>query len=138
MARPIALEACVSLSGPEHRLTAYDAHGEVVHHMDGHPWLSLDVHVAFLLDDERRVSSPEPEYALGGPLDCTREEFEERVRDLIFSVPRYLPGDRHAEPPKLVEDLAAHGIDSTIETLSRLPLTVLPDDEVSRHLRPEQ
>jgi hypothetical protein len=72
----------------------------------------------------------------GRPLDCTRSEFEERVRGLLFSVPRYPPNTAREEPtPQLVEELAAHGIDSAMESLSSLPFTVVLEDAIAQHLQ---
>ena len=76
MARPVALEAA---SHVEARA------GAVIGHLDGSvpdlsDWLSLQIQVEFELDDARRVSAPEPIYGIGGPLNCTRAEFEERVQ----------------------------------------------------------
>lgn len=112
---------------------AYDRDGNVVHEMDGVPWVSLDVHVEAELDDGRRVSTPEPTWGLGGPLEGPDGELEERVRGLIFGAPRYPPGYPRAEPPQLIDELRAHGVETTIETLQQLPLTIdLADDVAAR------
>jgi hypothetical protein len=132
MAKPIGLEARASLSKPGRGAVLWDENGPVLDRPD---WLSVDVHVTYLLDDDRRVSAPEPRFVMGGPLDCDRHEFEARVRDLIFSEPRFEPGDPRAVPPHLVEELASFGVETTMTTLTALPLTVLPDDAVTRHLR---
>ena len=75
-------------------------------------WVSLDVLVQFELDDGTTVSPPEHTFGRGGPLDCSRRELEESIRDLIFSEPRYLPGDPRAEPAHLVSLLSRHGIET--------------------------
>ena len=133
----VALRARVSFSPPERRLVAYDRDGNVVHEMDGVPWVSLDVHVEAELDDGRRVfSTPEPRWALGGPLEDPDQDLEDRVRGLIFGGPRFPPGNRRTEPPQLVDELRAHGVETTIETLQRLPLTLdLADDLEARLAR---
>jgi hypothetical protein len=139
MARPVALEARVSMSKP--------GRGMVMGHLDGSvpdlpDWVSLEVQVEFELDDSRRVSAPEPIYGIGGPLDCTRAEFEERVRGALFSEPRDPPlphprMDPLDEGPLLVATLRRHGgVESTLEVLSALPLTVLVDDEVAERFHP--
>jgi hypothetical protein len=138
MARPVAIEARVSMSKPGHRMVVGERQGLIT---DWPDWLSLDVQVEFELDDTRRVSTPEPRYGMGGPLDCTRAEFEERVRDLLFSEPRGSPS-RHPrtdpldEGPSLVAHLRRYGgVESTIQALSGLPLTISVDDEVAQHFR---
>lgn len=108
---------------------------------DSPEWLSLEVHVEFELDDSRRVSTPEPRYGIGGPLDCTRAEFEERVRDLLFDEPPQSPPpnprmDPLDDGPSLVAHLRRFGgVESTIEVLSALPLTISLDDDVAQRLR---
>ena len=115
-----------------------DRHGLIT---DWPDWLSLDVQVEFELDDTRRVTTPEPRYGMGGPLDCTRAELEERVRDLLFSEPPGSPAphprtDPLDEGPSLVAHLRRYGgVESTIEALSGLPLTISVDDEVAQRFR---
>jgi hypothetical protein len=139
MATPVAIEARVSMSTPGHRLIVGDRHGPIT---DWPEWLSLDVQVEFELDDTRRVSSPEPTYMMGGPIDCSRAEFEERVRDLLYSEPRGAPPphprtDPLDEGPALVAHLRRYGgVESTMKSLSALPLTISVDDEVAQRLRP--
>jgi hypothetical protein len=53
----------------------------------------------------------------------SRRELEESIRSLIFSMPRYLPGDPRAEPAQLVSELQPHGVHTTLEALVALPLT---------------
>lgn len=139
MARPIALVARVSMSKPGHGLRAFDRDGR---ELDTRDWLSLDVQVEFELDDSRRVSAPEPIYAIGGPLDCTGAEFEERVRASLFSEPRDPPPphprmDPLDEGPLLVATLRRHGgVESTLEALAALPFTVSVDDDVAKSFQP--
>jgi hypothetical protein len=139
MARPIAMEARVSMSKPEHRLRVGDRHGRL---LDSPDWLSLDIQVAFELDDSRRVSAPEPCYMMGGPLDCTRAEFEERVRSALISEPRDSPPphprtDPLDEGPLLVAHLRRYGgVECTLEALSGLPFTISIDDEVAQRFQP--
>ena len=139
MARPVALEARVSMSKP--------GRGAVIGHLDGSvpdlpDWVSLEIQVEFELDDSRRVCAPEPIYGMGGPLDCTRPEFERRVRDALFSNqpdpppphPRMDPLD---EGPLLVATLRRHGgVETTLEALSDLPWTISIDDDVAGRFRP--
>jgi hypothetical protein len=79
---------------------------------------------------------------MGGPLDCTRAEFEERVRGLLFSEPRGSPPphprtDPLDEGPLLVAHLRRYGgVESTIEALKGLPLTISVDEEVARRFQP--
>ena len=56
------------------------------------------------------------------------------MRGLIFGAPRYPSGDRRAEPPQLVAELRIHGLETTIETLQRLPLTIDLADDVEARL----
>jgi hypothetical protein len=139
MATPVAIEARVSMSKPGHRLVVGDRHRPIT---DWPEWLSLDVQVEFELDDRRRVSAPEPRFGMGGPLDCTRAEFEERVRGLLFSEPRRSPpphpwADPLDEGPALVAHLRRYGgVESTIEALSGLPLMISVDDEIAQRFRP--
>jgi len=65
------------MSGPEHRLLVGNADGLIT---DWPEWVSLDVRVEFELDDGTRVSTPEPKWSSGGPIDCSREELEARIR----------------------------------------------------------
>jgi hypothetical protein len=139
MAKPIALEARVSMSKPDHRLTIWNRDGPV---LDWPAWLSLDIQVEFELDDSRRVSPPQPIYMMGGPLDCTQAEFEERVRGALFSeqpesgAPHPLMDPLDAGP-LLVAALRRHGgVESTLEALSDLPFTISVDGEVAQRLRP--
>jgi hypothetical protein len=138
MARPVALEARVSMSRP--------GRGAVIGHLDGSvpdlpDWLSLEIQVEFELDDSRRVSAPEPIYGIGGPLDCTRVEFEQRVRDALFSTPHdTLRPDPRMDPldegPLLVATLRRHGgVETTLEALAALPLTISIDDDVAQRLQ---
>ncbi len=83
----------------------------------------------FELDDGASVSPPDPSHYRGGPLDCSRSELEEAIRDLLFSEPRYLPGEPRAEPA-LVSLLSPHGIETTLDALAALPLSVIVSDEV--------
>jgi hypothetical protein len=115
------------MSRPERRLILANEHGPVTDRPD---WVSLDVLVEYQLDDGRSVSPSEVKWQRGGPLDCSRHELEEDIRGLIFSQPRYLPGDPRAEPALLVEQLQRHGADSTLEALRALPLTISLSDEV--------
>lgn len=131
MPRPIAVRASVSMSRPERRLILGDRHGPVADRPD---WVSLDVLVEVQLDDGTRVSTPHHQYSLGRPLDCSQRELAESVRSLIFSQPRYLPGDPRAEPTQLVDDLRPYHVETTVETLSSLPLTVTLADEVKARL----
>ncbi len=136
---PVAIEARVSMSKPGHGMVVGDRHGVIT---DWPEWVSLEVQVDFELDDTRRVSTPEPRYMIGGPLDCTRAEFEERVRDLLFAEPRGSPpphpmSDPLDDGPALVAHLRRFGgVESTIEALSALPLTISLDDDVAQRLRP--
>ena len=115
------------MSGPEHRLLVGNAGGLIT---DWPEWVSLDVRVEFELDDGTRVSTPEPKWSSGGPIDCSREELEARIRALIFAQPRFEPGDPRAEPALLVEELERHGVDATLEELAALPLAVELSDDV--------
>jgi hypothetical protein len=139
MARPVALEARVSMSRP--------GRGAVVRHLDGSvpdlpDWVSLEIQVEFELDDARRVSAPEPIYGIGGPIDCTRVEFEQRVRDALLSTPHdTLRPDPRMDPldegPLLVATLRRHGgVESTLEALGVLPLTISVDDDVAERFHP--
>ena len=139
MARPVSLEARVSMSKP--------GRGMVIQHLDGSvpdlpDWVSLEIQVEFELDDSRRVSAPEPLYGMGGPLDCTRAEFEERVRDALFSnqpdpAPAHPRMDPLDEGPLLVATLRRHGgVESTLEALSDLPFTISIDDDVAQRFQP--
>ena len=85
------------MSGPEHRLLVGNADGLIT---DWPEWVSLDVRVEFELDDGTRVSTPEPKWSSGGPIDCSREELER------------------------------HGVDATLEELAALPLAVELSDDV--------
>jgi hypothetical protein len=123
----MALHADVSLSGPGRRLILADRRGPVTDRRD---WVSLDVLVEVQLDDGRWVSPPEATHMRGGPLDCSRRELEETIRDLIFSEPRYLPDDPRTEPAQLVSELQPHGIDTTLDALAVLPLTITLSDQV--------
>jgi hypothetical protein len=127
MARPIALRATVSMSRPDRRIILVDEHGPVTDRPD---WVSLDVLVEYQIDDGTWVSPPEAKWQRGGPLDASRHELEEDIRGLIFSEPRYLPGDPRAETALLVEELRSHGADCTLEALAALPLTITLSDEV--------
>jgi hypothetical protein len=115
------------MSRPERRIMLANEHGPVTDRPD---WVSLDVLVEYQLDDESWVSPSEVKWQRGGPLDCSRDELEDDIRGLIFSQPRYLPGDPRAEPALLVEQLQRHGADSTLEALAVLPLTITLSDEV--------
>jgi hypothetical protein len=115
------------MSRPERRLMLANEHGPVTDRPD---WVSLDVLVEYQLDDGRWLSPSEAKWQRGGPLDCSRHELEEHIRGMIFSEPRYLPGDPRAEPALLVEQLQRHGADSTLEALAALPLTITLSDEV--------
>jgi hypothetical protein len=139
MARPVALEARVSMSKP--------GRGAVIGHVDGSvpdfpDWLSLEIQVEFELDDSRRVSAPEPIYGIGGPLDCTRAEFEERVRAALFDEPPHQPRpdprmDPLDEGPLLVATLRRHGgVESTLEALGDLPFRISVDDDVAERFHP--
>jgi hypothetical protein len=139
MAKPVALEARVSMSEP--------GQGMVIRHHDGSvpdwpDWVSLEIEIEFELDDSRRVSAPEPIYGIGGPLDCTRAEFEKRVRAALFDEPPHRPPphprmDPLDEGPLLVATLRRHGgVESTLEALAGLPFTVSIDDKVAKQLRP--
>jgi hypothetical protein len=115
------------MSRPERRLILTNEHGPVTDRPD---WVSLDVLVEYQLDDGRWVSPSEAKWQRGGPLDCSRRELEEDIRGMIFSEPRYPPGDPRAEPALLVEQLRVHGADSTVEALAALPFTITLSDEV--------
>jgi hypothetical protein len=139
MARPVALEARVLMSRP--------GRGAVIGHLDGSvpdlpDWVSLEIQVEFELDDSRRVSAPEPIYGIGGPLDCTRVEFEQRVRDALFSTPHdTLRPDPQMDPldegPLLVATLRRHGgVESTPTALAALPLSISVDDDVAERFHP--
>jgi hypothetical protein len=123
---------------PGHRMVVGDRDGLIT---DWPEWVSLEVHVEFELDDSRRVSTRDPRYGIGGPLDCTRAEFEERVRDLLFDEPPESPSpDPRMDPLDEGPSLVAHlrrfgGVESTIEALSALPLTISLDDDVAQRLR---
>jgi hypothetical protein len=121
------LRARVSMSRPERRLILIAPDGSVA---DCPEWVSLDVLVEFELDDRRWVSPSEAKWQRGGPLDRSRSELEEDIRNLVISEPRYLPGDPRAEPALLVEELRHHGTDTTLEALAALPFTVALSDEV--------
>jgi hypothetical protein len=109
------------------RLILANEHGPVTDRPD---WVSLDVLVECQLDDGRWVSPSDANWQRGGPLDCSRHELEEDIRGLIFSEPRYLPGDPRAEPALIVEELQRLGADSTLEALAALPFTITLSDEV--------
>jgi hypothetical protein len=139
MARAVALEARVSMSKP--------GRGAVIGHLDGSmpnlpDWISLEIQVEFELDDSRRVSAREPIYGIGGPLDCTRAEFEERVRAALFDQPPHQPRpdprmDPLDEGPLLVATLRRHGgVETTLEALATLPFTITIDDEVAQRFQP--
>jgi hypothetical protein len=115
------------MSRPERRLILVNEHGPVTDRPD---WVSLDVLVEYQLDNGTWVSAPEAKWQRGGPLDCSRRALEQDIRALIFSQPRYLPGDPRAEPALLVEELQRHGADSALEALAALPLTITLSDEV--------
>ena len=115
------------MSRPERRLILGNRHGPVTDRPD---WVSLDVLVEFQLDDGTWVSPSEARYQRGGPLDLSRHELDEEIRGLIFSQPRYPPGDPRAEPPLLVEELQRFGTASTLEALAALPLTISLSNEV--------
>ena len=108
-------------------MTVVDQHGRV--NPDPN-FVSLDVLVEVQLDDGTSVSPAEPTYARGGPLDCSRAELEEAIRSLIFAHPRYPPGYPRAEPPQLVEEVASHGIEITLDAVLALPLTFSISHEV--------
>jgi hypothetical protein len=127
MARPIAVRALVTMSEPGRGLMLCNEDGPVADHPE---WVSLEVLVQLQLDSGDTVSRPDPSFARGGPLDLSRRELEIAIRDLIFSQPRYLPGDPHAEPHQLVSELRNHGVDTTLPDLAALPLTVIVSDEV--------
>ena len=127
------------MSKPGDGIVVVDGDGLIT---DSPEWLSLEVQVEFELDDSRRVSTPEPRYGMGGPLDCTRAEFEERVRCLLFDEPpRSPPPNPRIDPLDEGPSLVAHlrrfgGVESTIDALSALPLTISLDDDVAQRLRP--
>lgn len=127
MRRPVALCATVSMSEPDHRLVVGNADGPIT---DWPEWVSLSVRLHFDLDDETRVSTAKAKWLSGGPLDCTRPELEARIRKLVFGHPRFAPGDPRAVPPLIVEELADHGVDATLEELEALPFTFDVSDEV--------
>jgi hypothetical protein len=136
---PVAIEAHVSMSPPGRGMMVGDHNGPIT---DWPEWVSLEIQVEFELDNTRRVSTPEARYGMGGPLDCTRAELEERVRDLLFAEPRGSPpphpwSDPLDDGPALVAHLRRFGrVESTIEALSALPLTISLDDDVAQRLRP--
>lgn len=115
------------MSRLDRRIMLVDKRGPVTDRPD---WVSLDVLVEYQLDDGTWVSSPEAKWQRGGPLDRSRRELEADIRGLIFSEPRYSPGDPRAEPALLVEELRRHGADCTLEALAALPLTITLSDEV--------
>lgn len=121
------MRADVSQSRPGRRVIPANRHGPVTDQPD---WVSLDALVEVELDDGRSVSPPERPTCAGAPLDCSRRELEEGIRSLIFSEPRYLPNDPRADPPQLVTELQAHGVDTTLEALAALPLTIIVSDDV--------
>jgi hypothetical protein len=127
MARPIALRALVTMSEPGRGVTLWNESGPVT---DQPEWVSLDVLVQVQLDSGEIVARRDPSFGRGGPLDFSRRELEVAIRDLIFSEPRYLPGDPRAEPAQLVSELRNHGVDTTMADLAALPLTVIVSDEV--------
>jgi hypothetical protein len=92
--------------------------------------VSLSVRLHFDLDDETLVSTAKAKWLSGGPLDCSRQELEARIRALVFGNPSYPPGDPRAEPPLIVEELAQHGLEATLEELEALPFTCDVSDEV--------
>lgn len=115
------------MSRPDRRIILVDEHGPVTDQPD---WVSLDVLVEYQLGDGTWVSPPEAKWQRGGPLDCSRHELEGDIRGLIFSEPRYVPGDPRAEPALLVEELRGYGATATLEALAALPLTITLSDEV--------
>jgi hypothetical protein len=115
------------MSRPERRLILANEDGPVT---DGDDWVSLDVLVEYQLDNGGWVSPSEAKWQRGGRLDCSRHELEEEIRRLIFSQPRYAPGDPSAEPALLVEELQRHGAEGTLESVAALPLTIALSDEV--------
>jgi hypothetical protein len=139
MARPVALDARVSMSKPGQGITLVQPDGSAP---DWPDWVSVEIQVEFELDDSRRVSAPDPIHGMGGPLDCTRAEFEERVRAALFDEPPRQPPphprmDPLDEGPMLVATLRRHGgVESTLEALSHLPLTISVDDEVTERFHP--
>jgi len=139
MPKPVALEARVSMSKP--------GRGAFVVHFDGSvpdlpDWISLEIQVEFELDDSRRVSAPEPIYVMGGPLDCTRAEFEKRVRAALFDEPPHQPPphprmDPLDEGPLLVATLRRHGgVESTLEALADVPFRISVDEDVAERISP--
>lgn len=126
MAHPVAIQAIVALSRPEERLVVVNKDGP---RTDWPEWVSLDVQVQFELDDGTRVSTERAKWQSGGPLNRSRDQLDHDIRDLVFSQPRYLPGEP-ADPALIVEELQHHGVDSNIETLAALPFSVILGDEV--------
>jgi len=131
MAQPIALHASVSMSRPGRGVVLVDRHGAVTDRPD---WVSLEVFLEVLLDDGSRLSPQESTYVLGRPLDCSRQELENNVRDRIIQQPRCLPGDPRAERPALVRELQAHIIETSLGALAALPLTISLSNEVEARL----
>jgi hypothetical protein len=138
MAKPVTLEARVSMSKPGRGMVIVNPDGSVPDRPD---WVSLEIQVEFELDDSRRVSAPEPIYGIGGPIDCTRAEFEERVRAALFDEPPHPPRphprmDSLDEGPLLVATLRRHGgVESTLEALAGLPIRISIDDDVAERFQ---
>jgi hypothetical protein len=106
------------MSTPGRRMTVYDSQGRPVLDPD---WVSLDADVSVELDDGTRVTAPEPMYGMGGPLDCSRHELEDRLDNLIYREPPPGPGDPGPEADQLIRALRARGADATREILAAFP-----------------
>ena len=117
MAQPVSMVATVSLSDPGRGVSLADRDGTPI---DRPGWASLDVAVEVRLDDATSVPVPDA-YVMGRPLDCSRAELEQSVRDLNLS-------------ETLVDALSANGIETTPETLVSLPLTVVVAGELAARL----
>lgn len=115
------------MSRPEHRLILGNRYGPVTDRPD---WVSLDVLLEFELDDGTWVATAPAKWQRGGPLNCSREQLEQAIRDLVFSEPNWAPGDPRAEPPLVVEELQRHGTSASVAALAALPFIVTLSDEV--------